>query len=278
MVVTKSTSSRSHGFWLDIVADPGDPYADAALPDMSDSYLQGDNALGDPDGAFSTIYEGYINGYLTLDMGKNEEIIDGVEDDFVILAEGGNYSISVTNSLDEAFIQVGLGCGNRSFDLKSSGISEARFIRITYSFGADIKLDAIVALHFNKPPSDLRPPYLIFNGDLHKLEFGSNTTLTWLASDETPWSFELYENSILVMSEYWNGSNIHYLFHPATKGSWNVTLVVFDAFGNVASDTVMIDVHEPSAPPSGGLLLFVGMVSLGAGVVAVVVIWIKKTK
>jgi hypothetical protein len=278
MVLLNDNYSVADTLWLAIVADPGDPYADAVVSDRSEFYLQGENALGAPDGLFSTIYMGYANGYLTLDMGENEEIIDGAGNDFVIYASGGNYTVAVSNSLAITFTIIGTGGGNQTFDLSSSGLSEARFVKITYFDGADIEFDAIEAAHFNTPPSDTTPPTLVLEEGLYTLQKGLNSTLVWVASDETPWSYEIYVNSTLVSNNYWNGSNIEYFFEPATTGLWNVTLVVYDAFGNVAFDTVMIEVYEPSTPSNGDLSLLIGILSFGLGVIVVIAIWIKKRK
>ncbi|MGD9397358.1 MAG: aryl-sulfate sulfotransferase [Candidatus Thorarchaeota archaeon] len=276
--VIKDTYLATHTFWLDILLNPGDPYADFVVSTESEWYLNGDNALDAPDGEDATIYEGYTNGYLTLDMGDNEEIVDGPSDDFTVYASGGEYSVSVTKSLTIDFIYVSTATGTQSFDLSSTGLSEVRYVKITLISGVSVEIDAIEAINYNTPPVDTTPPSLEIYGDWFRIPNGSSTTLTWIASDESPWSYEIYENSTLVISDFWNGSNIHYLFEATSVGMWNVTLVAYDALDNYAVDLVMIEVYEPSTPYLGDVVIIIGVVSLVAVVVVVLVILIKKKK
>jgi hypothetical protein len=271
----KDGNTTSHTFWLTIVADPGDPYADEVVADRSVWYLNGENAIGSPDGVNATVFVDYENGYLTLDMGKNEEIVDGSGDDFSVMAAGGDYFVSVTDSLSTPFTSIGSGSGVLSLDLSSSGFSEVRYVRITYQLGPDIRLDAIVAMHYNTPPLDVTPPYLALNEGVESLELAENTTITWNASDQTPWSYEIYLNSLLVETDFWYGSSISYFFNASVEGQWNVTLIVYDAFGNWANDTVTIQVCVPSSGDSGALMLLGGF-AIGGIVLVAFFLWLKK--
>jgi hypothetical protein len=96
--------------------------------------------------------------------------------------------------------------------------------------------------------------------------------LTWIASDQTPWSYEIYENSTLVFSDTWNGSDIIYTFEASSIGMWNVTLVAYDAFDNAAVDVVMIEVYSPSDI----LIVVLGVLAVGIASLVLVVLWVKK--
>ena len=270
--------STTHTFWVNILVDPGDPYADFVISTQSEWYLNGDNALDAPDGENATIYEGYTNGYLTLDMGENEEIVDGAFDDFIVYACDGDYSVSVTPSLTVDFSYLSTATGTQSFDISSTGLSEVRYVKITLLSGVSVEIDSIEAIHYNTPPVDTTPPSLEVYGDWFRMENGTSMTLIWFASDETPWSYEIYENSTLVFSDFWNGSNIHYLFEATSVGMWNVTLVAYDALDNFAVDVVMIEVYEPSVLPIGTLFAIIGVASLVVMVTVLSVIRIKKKK
>jgi hypothetical protein len=272
LVVTNDGYTASDTFWLDINFNPGDSYADAVVVERSESYLYGNNSIGAPDGLTSLIYEDYQNGYLTLDMGENEEIIDGTGNDFVIYAAGGEYMVSVTNSLSELFTYVGSGVSVKSFDLSTTGLSEVRYVRVTYSTGEDIQLDAIDALNYNTPPSDITHPSLFANKESYRIANGSSILLTWNASDQTPLSYEIYVNSQLVGAEIWGGSNIQYLFEPTNIGRWNVSVVVYDIFGHSAESTIFVEVYNPN----NSVLILVGGLAIGITSLAVIVLWLKK--
>ncbi|MFW9889345.1 MAG: hypothetical protein ACFFER_14250, partial [Candidatus Thorarchaeota archaeon] len=71
----------------------------------------------------------------------------------------------------------------------------------------------------------------------------------------TPWAFfphlwELYRNGTLVKSGMWNNSfeTIEHYLDGLELGKYNFTLLVFDASGNYASDTVMVSVVDTAEP------------------------------
>ncbi len=150
-------------------------------------------------------------------------------------------------------------------------------MKITLISGASVEIDSIEAINYNTPPADTTPPTLHIYGDWHSLQNGTSATLTWSASDENPWRYEIYENSTLVVADFWNGSNIHYLFEARSIGIWNVTLVAYDAWDNIAVDVVLIEVYVLSTPSIGDVVVIVGIISLAA-VIVIAVVWIKMKK
>jgi hypothetical protein len=270
--VMKNDNPASHTFWLDIRIDPGDPYVDAVIYERSESYLWGNNSIGAPDGHIARIFEDYQSGYLTLDMGLNEEIVDESGNDFIVYATGGQYLVYATNTLSSPFTYIGTATGNHEFDLQIGDLSEARYVRITYSLGADVELDAVEALYHNTPPIDIDTPSLEADPDWYRVMNGTSMLLSWTASDETPLGYEIYVNSQLVHSDLWNGSDINYLFEPTETGVWNVTAVVYDIFGNSANVTIVIEVYKPN----GSMLFIIGGVVVGIFIVVVVFLWMKK--
>lgn len=255
--------------WVNIVVNPGDPYVDEFLPDYSQSYLIGENAVGAPDGLYTTLYPAYEDGYVTLDMGRYEEIVNGTGSDFTVEAQGGSYRVYVSNSLETVFKFLGTGTGQASFDLEGSGLNMARYVRIQYNSGDDVELDAIVAINYSSPPADTSPPIIGPIDNVTSMELGTSTILRWFGVDDTPWSYEIYENGVLAESEFWYGSDIEYLFEPLTIGQWNITLVVYDAFNNTASDTILIQVLRPA-----NLLVTIGLIVGGVAIGAVVIVFV----
>jgi hypothetical protein len=233
--------------WIEIVLVIADPYADSVVMARSEAYLFGENAIGAPDGNYSVIYVDYMNGYLTLDMGFGEEIVDEEGDDFqVIVGAGGNYSVYVGNDLASQFAFVGRTSGNSSYDIGASDLALARYVRIEYYSDNDIRLDSIVAIHINQEMIDDDPPQLSDVRDFSVFANISEVTLAWDAYDLTPWSYEIYVNGSLEQFEIWRGQEIDFDFSPQGVGAWNITITVRDAFGHKTSDSVIISVLEDS--------------------------------
>ncbi|MFX1537620.1 MAG: aryl-sulfate sulfotransferase, partial [Promethearchaeota archaeon] len=137
----------------------GDAYANELIAGQSVFYRDGSLALGAPDGEYATIYEDYSNGYLTLDLGAGEEVVDGDGADFTVWATGGNYRIWVGSNFTLPLIQAGTGQGEQSFILPDE-IDEARYIRIEYFSGANVLLDAVEAIYYNLPEAPEEPTTL----------------------------------------------------------------------------------------------------------------------
>ncbi|NHI90196.1 MAG: hypothetical protein EAX87_11785 [Candidatus Thorarchaeota archaeon] len=275
LVYSLATISAIDTIWVSIAANPGDPYADDYLIEFSQGYLSGSNAIGAPDGQYTTLFPEYEDGYISLDMGENEEIVNGPGVDFTVEAKGGDYRVFVVNSLETYFELLGTASGQASFDLDSSSLEQARYVRIQYMSGENVELDAIVAIHFNRPPGDITPPSLFIDDSQYSIEQGAGLMLTWSGYDVTPWSYDIYVNSTHIVSELWYGEDIEYWFTSSTAGRWNVTLVAYDAFGNSATSTVMIEVTH-SAVASLITALVIGGIAAGIAVLTGLIIWTKK--
>ena len=242
--VADDNSSVSSTIWVCVAIDVGDPYADSVVLSQSLWVSFPDNALGAPNGKLAKVFVDYGNGYLTLDMGENEEIIDGPGNDLSVIAQGGTYSVSVSPTLTEAFLLIGTGIGNQSFDLAVSGVQTARYLRIDYVSGAFIMLDAVVALNYNLSLHDTESPQVHGPEDFRVSWDQAPVNLTWSAYDATPWSYSIMINGTLVASGVWNGSDIMFTFVPEGVGTWNVTIIFTDAFDNNSLDTVLVDVRS----------------------------------
>ena len=285
--VLDDSTSTSRAVFISIYIDMGDPYANTVLSDRSEWYLFGENALGAPDGNFALIFPDYGSGFLTLDMGLHEEIIDGEGEDLSIIAQGGNYSLLVSENINVQFTRLGYGSGNMSFDLSGSDLDFVRFIRIEYRFGNNVELDAIVALNVNKPDVDTEIPSITEIADFWVWDNQTSITLSWTASDATPWSYKILVNDTQVVSGSWNGSEITYPLELESSGWWNVTLILYDVFGNRAHDTVLIEARSVTIIPTSTtttsnptnadtLLLWISIFTIGTfGVIAVILIAVR---
>jgi len=233
--------------FLRIVLNLGDPYADTLITSWSGWYYDGNNSIGPPDGMFTTIYVEYGNGYVTLDMGQGEEILNNPGVDFSIIARGGDYQLSVATNLDSNFEIMGVFSGNTSFELSEVDLESARYVRITYFDGAFIELDAVVAFSYNLPTTESIIPLVVGPND-YTMESGTTLILNWTAYDLAPWNYSIYVNGVKTITGVWAVGNITYIFCPESGGIWNITIVVSDLFGNCAADTVLVDVRERTSP------------------------------
>ena len=247
VAINNEDAERARTSWLDIVLDLGDPYGDAVVTSQSIWFEDGNNSLNAPDGLYTKILEEYGAGYITIDMGAGEEIIDGSGDDFSIIATGGTYAVSVTNDLDDPLINLQTGTGNHSYDLSDFGIASVRYVRITYVSGGYVDLDAIVAVNYNRPITDDTSP-TIYGPTNQTIAVGSHLLLNWTARDQTPWNYTIYLNGVEVDNGLWGLSNITYSLTPSTVGQLNVTIIVYDMFGNYAIDVIFIQVVDPLTP------------------------------
>ena len=194
-------TSGSTGVHFDnfIVTPSGiDPYADALI--AYNIFPTPENHHGDPVDILgptrrkTTEYEedfvsfGGPSYFVVLDMGANEEIIDGDGNDFRVYevgqALGGTdeeYDVFASNSPSGPWTFVDRGLAVSEFDLDGTGLAEARYLRIedqsiatngTHAPGSDI--DAVQALNMVTQLC-LMPPSLVF----YEL-IGNDIHLSWL--------------------------------------------------------------------------------------------------
>ncbi|MFX1475686.1 MAG: hypothetical protein ACFFCO_09475, partial [Promethearchaeota archaeon] len=245
-------ASTTNSLWIRISLVLGDPYANAFLPAQSQYYLFGDNAVGAPDSTFSLIFLDYGNGYLTLDMGFNEEILDGAGADFRVKANGGEYYVKVSNSLTMAFTTIDHGQSTRDFDLAGSGFASVRYIRIEYRDGDTIELDAIIAHNSNVSEDDSEEPEILGPEDFWVLETQASFAITWEVQDASPWNYSIAVNEEPHRDGPWNGTDITFNYEVATTGFWrtyNITLTLQDVCGNRNQDSVLVDVLPIDTEP-----------------------------
>jgi RHS repeat-associated protein/CSLREA domain-containing protein len=148
-----------------VVCIPGlnDPYADCVVDFLSNSggYRDPSKVLGPPScPAWDFLSLGGGGGYVIVDMGEGEEILDGPGADIKVYEVGSGcgginegYYVYVSNSSSGPWILLGTGSGNSTFDL-ATNLSQARYVKIVdqtginsgSTGGADI--DAIEALNY----------------------------------------------------------------------------------------------------------------------------------
>lgn len=256
---------------FDVIFFSSDPYVDSFIASQSIYYWNGENIVGAPDGNFSTITYDYSNGHITADMGYNEEILNDVGNDFHVYAQGGEYSVWVTNDLSLPFTYMTYASGNQSFDLASIGFDEAKYVRIEYRSGANVEVDAIEAIYYNEIPVDTELPVIIGPDDFWVWDNASIITFSWNISEITPWNYSIEINSVTYEYGSWNGSDIIFLYNITSAGTFLVNLTVWDLFGNSALDSIRIDILTSHTPgPELGLILGITLPLAGGTIVGVI--------
>jgi hypothetical protein len=261
---------------ISISSDWGDAYANAFDPDRSQWYSNGENAIGAPDGQYAQIFLDYSSGYLTLDMGEQEEIVNGLGNDFTVIARGGNYSVFVQPTYDSSPSLIGRTNGTHSFDLDDLSMEQVRYVRVEHFVGDTIELDAIEAIHYNVPDSDIYDPLISGPNDFWVWSNQSQIQVGWQVSDDSPRNYSVFLNGSVVESGPWDGSDLTVSITNPGTGLWNVTLLLYDEYDNSASDSVMLEVRlDPNA--TNYFPLLVG-VALCAVVIVVVLLYYTRSR
>jgi hypothetical protein len=276
--------STSSSTFIDIHINRGDAFADSVITDLSDWYVLGSFSLGAPDGRFSEIRLDYGNGYMTLDMGYQEEILDEAGDDFTVYSRGGNYTVYITSALNESFHSLSYHSGNQSFDLEGSGYTSVRYVRIVYRSGETVELDAIEAHNVNTPTYDVNAPDITGVDDFWIWSNQTTVTISWIVVDTTPWSYSVSVNDTLMIEGPWNGSRVDYELQAAVPGQVTITLQVSDVFDNIAVDDVVVEIRQVPTSTSNHTqpfdqdVLFTIAIVVGATGVVVTLIVVYRIK
>lgn len=114
------------------------------------------HALGAPDGQACSLGS---DGFIVLDMGAGNAIVDGPGDDFIVTealvagdVELESYSVFVGDALAQTTL-VGTGLGTQSFDLADASVASTRYVKIVSSAGqpsaaplCGLELDSLTVL------------------------------------------------------------------------------------------------------------------------------------
>jgi hypothetical protein len=110
------------------VTDPNDVYNNHTLTPW---------CLGPSDGKAVSIG---VSGWIVLDMGEGNEIVNGPGDDFRVY-EGGatpeGFDVYGANGWNGPWLHIGWGTATTDFDLAGSGLAQARYLKIVDDGGGD---------------------------------------------------------------------------------------------------------------------------------------------
>jgi len=232
------TSSVDVFIWLNMA----DPYADEIVPSLSDVYYNGENALGEPDNETCQLVETYTHGYITVDMGEFEEILNQNGDDFYVYASGDEYQVWVGNDIESQFEYLGSATGNEGFNLGLISFDSARFVRIQFTSGVFVNVDAIEALYYNVPVWDIYPPFIHHKPNIEVLRSQRNVELKWVVWDSNPLNYSIYVDDGIFQQGDWSGNPISCNIPLIRIGEIDVRMILFDTFGNYAETQLTITV------------------------------------
>lgn len=119
--------------------------------------------------------------------------------------------------------------------------------------------------------ADITPPTIVPPEDV-EYEYGSiGNTLTWVASDEYPNTYEIFIDGVSFESGVWeSGAPITLNVDGFAMGTYEFMITCYDIYDNIATDNVLVNVIEDddTTPPS------IVIHYLGANTVNLPGIWI----
>ncbi|MGY5874835.1 MAG: hypothetical protein RTU30_03735 [Candidatus Thorarchaeota archaeon] len=141
------------------------------------------------------------------------------------------------------------GIGNYSIlahdEVESNRVIEyiAIYIGATFTFPPT----DVLRVHDLLLSYDSTAPVIQGPDDIHYDEFTTGHSIIWNVSESNPSRYSLYINDSLDSSGPWEGSDFTIDIDNQSLGVHNYTLLVTDAGGNVACDTVLVFVHDGGA-------------------------------
>jgi len=158
-------------------------------------------------------------------------VSDGRPDAYRLVRNGTVIGSGDWDGSNMIFIINGLPTGTYNFSLTVYDVSS--------NAASDTTLVTVV---------DTTPPKIVGPSDI-QYECGTwKVRIEWAVHDLSPDRIEILHNGTSVFSSAWNGGNVAYPVGGAALGAHNYTLIAYDAYGNSASDTVMVEVVDTTAP------------------------------
>jgi hypothetical protein len=131
-------------------------------------------------------------------------------------------------------------------DFSIDGLSIGRY---NFTIFANDTLGNLVTDEVIVVVGDQSPPVISNPSDVIYLEGVAGNTISWLPSDTNPATYTVYKNGTVNSTGIWQDNvNIIVVVDGLQKGSYNFTLLLLDASGNIIMDTVMVYVVEYIIP------------------------------
>lgn len=115
--------------------------------------------------------------------------------------------------------------------------------------------------------------------DIDYIEGDTGHNITWIATDNNPNAYKIMKEGVEIVSDTWSsGDSLIVDVDGLSSGDYNYTIIIWDNYDNVVTDTVIVSVSKHRESPKdingySGLLIILSV----AGI-SVVVISIKRRK
>ncbi|TFG04274.1 DUF3737 family protein, partial [Candidatus Thorarchaeota archaeon] len=163
-----------------------------------------------------------------------------------------------------------------SIDDLSEGMHVLRMV--IYDVDSNMAEDLVRVLVIDDDTSPIvnSPPDVVY------VEDSVGNTITWIASDAYPASFEVTENDTIYVSGSWGGGRIVVNVDGLVPGIYQFRLTLIDRSGNTATDVVTVTVvttaPETTTPGLDSDLIFLAFGTVGAVAIALALVWYLRRK
>jgi ABC-type transport system substrate-binding protein len=99
--------------------------------------------------------------------------------------------------------------------------------------------------------------------------------IVWTASDDNPLLYMVFQDNLPIISDVWDGGNIHVDIDGLSIGTYNYTLLLMDGSANIAYDTVWVTVTSGTTTSPTGLpdnIMEIVIIAVSAGSVLTILI------
>jgi hypothetical protein len=212
--------------------------------------LQVDDTYGNS-GAHSTIVTVYRDQTAPLASSQPGPSYSITTDDTLIL----NYTLTDINptnysaTIDGVDLQSGNWTSGVEINIPISGLSVGNYqFYVTFYDYRGASFSSYVSIQVNKKVD----PSITNLGDssLTFIEGSTGNQITWQLNDDSPDYYEITVDSDIVETQLWSDNEvINFNVDSLGVGTHTVTITIYDADGNTASDTVTVIVEDAVSDP-----------------------------
>ena len=204
----------------------------------------------------------YIDADLTIDW----EVSDLNPTDYNVTVDGVEFDTGTWSS------------GILSVDFTGITTGHHNLTVIIYDVDGNMASDLVVVLVIE----DDEDPTVDHPDDVVYIEGTTGNVVVWTPEDDHPDSYSVSFNGTVVDTGDWSGSRISVNVDGNAVGSNEVSITVYDASGNSATDMVNVTVipliQEPPVPMIDWTVLIIGAVVGGVIVVVAIIYYLRKKK
>ncbi|MHA1908564.1 MAG: hypothetical protein ACW98Y_14780, partial [Candidatus Thorarchaeota archaeon] len=168
--------------------------------------------------------------------------------------------------------------GVLTIDFNGIATGEHNITMTIYDVDGNMASDLVVVLVIDDDES----PTIDHPDDVSYIEGTTGNVVVWTPEDDHPDTYSVSSNGSVLETGDWSGSRISVIVDGMAVGSVEVSITVFDASGNSATDTVNVTVlpliQEPYVPMVDWVLLLIIGSVVGAIIVVIALVYYLKKK